>query len=379
MKTVKILHCSDLHFDTPFSDLNNSFSEIRREDLRETFGNILSMANKEKVDILLISGDLFDNLRVMKTTLDYIRKKLEEIKHIKVFIAPGNHDPNNEKSFYNMINWPSNVHIFSNDMECIFLEDLNAFIYGRAFSKPYEKESLLKDFSAKFKVDKSFINIMVLHGDIAVQESGNEYNPITEEDMGNTSMDYIALGHRHSFSGINRTKGTYYAYCGNPEGRGFDETGDKGIIIGEVGSSYVDLNFIPLCKRKYISLEVDITSAETYEDIMSIIISNLEDEEKEKNLYKIILKGEVSPDFIINKPVLEEKLKSYFYYIKILDKTTVEIDYEALSKEISLKGIFAKKMLQRILEAEGEKEKQKLQRALKIGIQSLSDGELILK
>ena len=44
-------------------------------------------------------------------------------------------------------------------------------------------------------------------------------------------MDYIALGHIHKFSGIKRIGNTYYAYSGCPEGRGFDEEGDKGIIF----------------------------------------------------------------------------------------------------------------------------------------------------
>ena len=41
-------------------------------------------------------------------------------------------------------------------------------------------------------------------------------------------MDYIALGHRHSFSGINIAGRTHFAYSGCPQGRGFDELDEKG-------------------------------------------------------------------------------------------------------------------------------------------------------
>lgn len=378
MEKIKILHCGDLHFDTPFSDLNRDFSEIRREDLRETFGRIVDIAKKQEVKILLITGDLFDNSSITKTTLDYIRKKLEDIKDIRVFISPGNHDPYNEKSFYSIVQWPENVHIFKNNLEEIIMEDLKLKIYGIGFSKAYERTSLLKNFKDKFSIDQDFINIMVLHGDIAQNNGYNDYNPITYEDIGESKMDYIALGHRHSFSGILKEKNTYYAYSGNPEGRGFDETGEKGIIMGYVSKNLVDLSFIPICKRKYAVKEVSITDCDTYEEIIREIMKSVEHDYRKVNLYKIILKGEIHSDFIINKSVIDEKLKGEFFYTKIIDDTQLKMDYDALSREFSLKGLYAKKMLEKIKESDDEEEKDKLINALKIGIRCLQDKEVLI-
>lgn len=379
MKRIRVLHLSDLHFDTPFSDLNRNFSEKRREELRETFGKVVNIAAQEKVDLMLISGDVFDNLTVMKTTLDYIIKKLKEIPEIKVFISPGNHDPYNEKSFYSMIKWPENVHIFKEEMERVFLPDLNVDVYGRAFSKAYERESLLKDFNSTFKVDKDRINLMVIHGDISNNGKENEYNPITLEEIGESNMDYIALGHRHSFSGIQREKNTYYAYCGNPEGRGFDEIGEKGILLGEIGKSYINLNFLPISKRTYEVIEINVEGSETYEEIKNIIENSIPKEKAENNLYKLILKGELHQDFYINTSVLMDKIKDYFYYVKLVNDTDIAIDYEALSKEMSLKGMFTKRLLMLIEEAENEEERKRLKKALRIGVQSLNNKELIIQ
>ncbi len=376
LRKIKILHCSDLHFDSPFSELDSSFSENRKEDLRECFGNIVDMAKSNQVDLLLISGDIFDNGSVMKNTLDYIRKKFEEIHDIRVFIAPGNHDPFNEKSFYSMLKWPENVHVFKDKMEKIQIDELKLCVYGRGFSNSYERESLLKDFRGELNIDEYTTNIMVLHGDIANKGTKNDYNPVTLEEIGLSGMDYIALGHRHSFSGINREKNTYYAYSGNPEGRGFDETGEKGIILGEVCKKFVDLKFVPISKRQYIIKEIDISKLDTYDEIIYNIENSISPLDREKNLYKFILKGEVDPEFVISKSVIEEKMKQYFYYAKVVDKTGVKIDYEALSKEFSLKGLFTKKMLQSIENAEDETEKEKLKKALKVGIQSLCNKEL---
>lgn len=378
MDRVKILHCGDLHFDTPFGEGHILFKEKRKEDLKETFETIVKKARDEKVDLLLLAGDLFDNRTVMKSTLDFIRDKLREIEHIRVFISPGNHDPYNEKSFYALVNWPSNVHIFKEELERVYIPELNVAVFGVGFTYNYHRESLIRDFNEKFNSkDSTIINIMVLHGEISVG-GGNEYNPITLEDIGNTNMNYIALGHRHRFSGILREKDTYYAYSGNPEGRGFDEEGDKGGILGDIYLDKVDLQFISLCKRRYIVKEVYISDIHHYSNLAECILNSIDEEERKINLYKIILKGELKEDFIINMDILHERIEKNFFYVKLEDKTTIEVDYEDLAKENSLKGVFAKKMLERISLEESELEKEKLFRALKIGLQALTDREVTI-
>lgn len=377
MNKIKILHCADLHFDTSFSELPHSLAEIKKEELKETFSNIIDFGKKEKVNLIFIAGDLFDNLRVTKSTLDFIRRKLEEIKDIRVFIAAGNHDPFNKKSFYELIEWPENVHIFNNIFERVEIEQFGTVIYGASFHASYIKESMLRSFESE-QEHKNLIKLMVLHGEVASSEGGNEYNPITIDDIEKCGVDYLALGHRHFFSGIKRAGNTYYAYSGCPEGRGFDETGDKGIIVGEIGVNYANLEFIPICKRRYFIEQVDVTDCKSYEEIKERILLSIKDNKKDQNLYKIVLKGELREDFIINLDVLQEKIKNYFYFLKMEDNTSLKIDFDELSKEFSIKGIYARKLLKRIKDASNEETKRILTIALKLGIQSLSEGDVRL-
>lgn len=377
MKGIKILHFADVHFDTPFSEGGNEFSQGRKEDIRETFSNILERAKNESVKIILIPGDFFDNTTLTKTTLEFIKRKLEEVKPIRVFISPGNHDPFNEKSFYSIIEWPSNVHIFKEEFEKIHIEELNCNIFGKAFTQNHIKESMLKEFLNKYNLREcSEINIMVLHGDINDKAAENDYNPISLEEIGNSYIDYLALGHRHSFSGIRREKNTYFAYSGNPEGRGFDETGEKGVIIGEIFKGYVDLKFNPICKRKYYTINLNITDSKDYEDICNKINESISFDDKKNNLYKIILIGEISDHFIINIEVLKQKIIDSFYYVKIQDNTEIYMDYENLSKEVSIKGIYTRNMLNAIENEKDKLKKEKLYKALKVGIQSLTEREV---
>ncbi len=373
MHTVKILHCGDLHFDTPFQGFTPMEAEKRKEDLRETFGRIIEIVKTQRIPILLMSGDIFDNEGVTKMTMEYIDKKLKEISNTRVFIAPGNHDYYSSKSFYSLFPWPNYVHIFKEKIEKVFIPELNTYIYGIGFTTNHEKKSLIENFSVD---EENSVNIMVLHGDVISTGQSSDYNPITESDIKKSGVDYLALGHKHSYSGINKTGETHWAYCGNPEGRGFDELGTKGVIIGEVGKSWCSLEFVETSKRKYIEAYVDVTDAVTYEDLVSKVRGKIQDRYSKKNLYKVILTGEITEELPIYISVLQDKLKEDFYLIKIQDETTISLDYSALEKEYSLKGIFSRKMRERIETAQKTEEAGTLEKALKIGFSVLEKGKV---
>ena len=372
MKKIKILQAGDLHFDTPFKDLNKNIALISKEELLEVFSKIIDMSMENSVDILLLTGDIFDNLTVNKKTLIFIKNQLERISNIKVFISPGNHDPYNEKSFYKMINWPENVYIFKGNLESIAIEDLKTVVFGAAFNEHHVRKSMIKDIT----VNKDYINIMTIHGDISNTDEGNDYNPITLKDIGSSGLDYIAIGHRHNFSGILRENNTYYAYAGCPQGRGFDELDDKGIIIGEIAKGAVDLRFQRTSKRNYYVKEIDISNSVSYEEVRIKIISSINEEDRKNNLYKIILKGEIESYINLKEEVILDKIKDDFYFVKVIDKTEVKLDFDKISKDYSIKGVYAKKLLEKMEEEDCNKEVLKM--ALKLGIQCLSYEEVNL-
>ena len=373
MNKVKILHCADLHFDTPFKELNKEISQVSKEELLQVFKNIIDLTINENVEVLLIAGDVFDNLTVNKNTLFFISNQMKRIENVKVFISPGNHDPYNEKSFYRIIKWPENVYIFNGNMKFKEVEELNLIVWGAGFKNNYEEKTLLREVNA----DKDKINIMLIHGEIVSVNSKNEYNPISINDIYNSNIDYIALGHRHKFSGILKEGMTTYAYSGCPQGRGFDEEGEKGVIIGEVYKGGTNLEFFPVYKRKYVTKEIDITGTNNYDEVVFKVLSDLSDEEIHKNFYKIILKGELKEHFKLNENLLIEKLKNKFYYFKIINDTSIEVNLEELSKDYSIKGKFIAKIIEKLKEASDD-DKEILKLALKIGIQCLSEDEVNL-
>ena len=89
-----------------------------------------------------------------------------------------------------MINWPDNVYIFKGKMQSKEIEELNLVVWGAGFNNNYEHEGLINEIN----IDKSKINIMVIHGEIESGNSKNEYNPIYLRDIEKTGIEYVALG-----------------------------------------------------------------------------------------------------------------------------------------------------------------------------------------
>ncbi len=372
MRKIRILHTADLHFDTPFSGMSPKEALKSKEELKQVFEKIIQTSLEKEIDILLIAGDIFDNLSVNKTTLYFIKNCLEKINTVKVFVSPGNHDPFNEKSFYNIVEWPVNVHIFKGKMEKVILEDLKTIVWGAGFNTSHVNKSMLKEVK---RVD-GYNNIMVIHGEISAIKDGNDYNPITEGDIAESNMDYIALGHRHKFSEVRKIQNTYYSYSGCPQGRGFDELEDKGIVFLELKDGFIESEFIRTSIRNYYEKEINIEGCFGYSEVRSRIINEISKDDRKNNFYKIILSGQVSEEFVINEEVLQDLLKEEFYFVKVIDKSEIKLDLNELIKGYSLKSMFAKKIYDKLQSAETEEEKELIILALKIGLQSISGEEV---
>ena len=163
---VKILHTADLHLDSPNSGLGLAAAESVRNEQRRVFSKMMDYAAENAVDIVLISGDLFDGKYISNETKNLVRKKFAELP-CPVVIAPGNHDFYSAKSPYATLRWPENVHIFRTDLiERVEIPELGCTVYGAGFTTPSRTESFLKDFSEEeFKRAYEFMNKKYMVGE----------------------------------------------------------------------------------------------------------------------------------------------------------------------------------------------------------------------
>ena len=361
-----IVHCADLHLDSPFAAFpqDSPKAKRRREEQLTVLGRIVFLTKKTGASFLLIAGDLFDAARVSRDTLDFINQRFQMIPDVTVCIAAGNHDPYTQNSPYVTYPWAENVHIFTEKLD--FFEKDNVRVYGRSFTGHFARKPLLRDADGKLpSLDRSYINILLMHGDIENRQS--VYNPIDPEDLRASGFDYAALGHIHRTAGIQYAGAVPYCYCGVPEGRGFDEEGDCGVMLCQPGRDFLKSKFVPTAIRRYQTVSVDVTGCENNEDICAAILTACP---RDDNLYKVILEGALPEGFCLTVERLKTMLADKYFYIKVKDNTRLETNIDLLRQEISIRGLFVKNIL-----ARDDVSEEQRNEALKYGLQAF-EGEV---
>lgn len=371
---ARILHMADMHFDSAFtSNLSIEKSKLRRSEQREVFSRIIGMAKTEQIDVMLISGDLFDSEKVSEETINFMIRKFSEIPEIPVLIAAGNHDPFNINSVYEKISLGDNVHIFSTEGGFYDFENLNLRVSGVSFGS---------EDGSNIKIPKTlhpeFSNILVMHGNVVsgTAESGIRYNPVAKQEIENSGFDYIAFGHVHSFSGINVEGRTYWAYPGIPEPRGFDESGESGVVIGNVLKAGSEFNLHKVSKRNYHILEIDITAdISDNEQIIELIDSKIK-ECGNQNIFRIILNGKVLSDFHLDIDLLKSRSRKFGFYVEINDETEMEYELAVDCNDNSLRAEYIRLMQKKLDECmPGTRDYRIIENAVKYGLDAI-EGRL---
>lgn len=348
MNSVKIMHIADYHIGYEYSFLENA-SEKRKLEVLRSLEKLCEYSNKKQIDIVLIAGDFIEASTISSAYINEIKKILSNFE-AGIFIVAGNHDYISVGSYYLDDDWPDNVHIFKdNNLEQIYLDDLNLCIYGASFTSSYQRQSLLTE---DIVIEDKYINIGLLHGD-AIFKSDDLYNPISKEQIKRIGFDYLALGHIHKKTGILNEGKSYYAYPGSAVSLGFSELATREVIIAEIGKDNKFFDVLPLEIGQFLEKDFKLSDVDDERKLANKIIQNLRQEYEnfQNNYYKINLVGDVEEHYSIDLNLLKSML-SDLTFVKLEDKTRIKIDYDLLMDENSLKGTFVKNILNEQKEAQ---------------------------
>lgn len=333
MRPINVLHMADVHFDSSLGYLGNEKSERRKTEILLSFKKCLERF--QDANIVLIAGDLFDGT-YNEFTINYLCKLIRNCPEKYFFIAAGNHDNLNAEIMQCLTTLkPNNLHIFSDSIECVSLAECNADIYGASFSMNKCYTSLLNGFAVN---NTGKVNIMLMHGEI---KSESDYNPIAIEEIKHSGLDYLALGHVHSYSGLNKISETYYAYPGVFEPRGFDECGKCGVLYGQISKHDVKMDFYQISEREYHKIDIDISDCCNDAEVIDII----ENATEQSYIYKITLVGTRGPQYIPNTQIITEAIN--VYHCEVIDNSRVYVSIFDYSSENSLRGFAAKQLKER--------------------------------
>ncbi len=367
MRELKLLHAADLHLDSAFEALSPEQAAERRQGQRELLFSIEEIAEKRGVDVVLLSGDVFEGNSVKSETQRDIGSSLGALS-CPVLIAPGNHDPYSAHSVWETLRLPENVYVFKNaELEYVEIKGIPARFWGAGFQNTFSPP-LLRGFSAPEKTD-DIPDVMVTHGDTGVGAS--DYNPISRDDLIKSGMDYVALGHIHARTPILRAGKTAYAYPGCSEGRGYDETGEKGALLVTISDNGIKAEFVPLGGVRYEIISVDIGGKDAV-----AAITDATSDLSANDCCRLILTGEceVPPD--VN--ALRKSLEGKFRELQLRDETVMKRDVWAQRGQDTLTGVFLDRLYIMYESAKSDKELEKISLAAKYGLSAIENGgELI--
>jgi exonuclease SbcD len=192
-------------------------------------------------------------------------------------------------------------------------------------------------------------------------------------------VQYCALGHYHQQHRLeNLIDDAQIWYSGIPEGRGWDEEGPCGYLLGEIvdGVVHVESRFCSQYVLKTLSIDCD--SFSTREQILDSIFQHRGVLYDRNTILRIQLAGALDPRLDLSLSELDERLAGETLYIQWDDQTYPALDFNSVAQEKTIRGRFVRILNDRIAAASDE-ERIILERARLYGVQALSGREVRLR
>lgn len=315
---MKFIHTADIHWGM-VPDSDRPWGKKREQAIRLTFQAIVEEAREQRVDLLLISGDLFHR-QPLARDLKELNYLFSTIPQTRVVIIAGNHDRVRRSSALLSFNWNSNVtYLMDEDLASVYFEDLNTEVYGFSYHTP----EILEGKTSNFVIPDNRRNkILMIHG------GDTKHLPFDKNSLAAMPFSYIALGHIHKPAILIENR---MAYPGSPEPLDLTETGAHGYFMGEmdtISGTVTSLEFKPISQAQYIPLVVSVTPATTNLELSQLIGDEIR-KRGASNIYRFRIRGMRDPntDFDL------DFLSGQWNIIEILDETEPQYDFHALFAE----------------------------------------------
>jgi DNA repair exonuclease SbcCD nuclease subunit len=353
---MKFMHIADVHLGAQ-PDRGRLWSDIRAEEIEQSFKDVLKVCEEQQVDLLLIAGDLFNAPPTVNRlkNVDYL---LSRMPYTKTVIIAGNHDYIESGMSWNDFRFTSDTVLLPPDRaSSVYIEDINVCVTGFSYGRQEYTERILERLTPG---REGAYNILLGHG------GDPEHMPFSKERLDKRGFDYVALGHIHKPAHIIKNR---MAFCGSLEPLDHTETGNHGYIMGELnGEGETKIEFVPFAKRSYINMGLEITPDYSNAEIMDVVKEQIK-LHGTQNIYRILLKGIIDANLDINLSSLTRQ----YNIDEIIDKTEYNYDIDELlaGNENNLLGRFIRELSRKEdADEEGLDDKTR-EKALKYGLEAL--------
>jgi exonuclease SbcD len=370
---LKVLHTADIHLGARFSSLGNRGAS-QREQLLVTFKNIVATAINEKVDIVLIAGDLFDSNQQPQKNIDSVIEQFNSLgsNNIPICLVPGTHDSLDSSSIYRKVDFEGkcpNLKVFTDENgSWKEYSSLDLTVYGKPNLSNRSSVSPLKGLR---RSTSSRFHIGMAHGSLYIPEKVAEDDHVFRlEEVKASGMDYLALGHWHRVYKCPTESAAWYS--GPPEW--IPGQTEKGVVlmVSLLVAGEVEVQPKVVGLRDYKEVEIDMNEIED----LAMLKSRISERAGQHLIGKITLKGLRDVEFILNPEELESELGERFFHLRVIDKSHPKSAEIAEGEERLIASRFIRLMKGQIEGLEGE-EQEIAENALQYGI-ALLDGKEVL-
>lgn len=315
---MKFIHTADIHWGMA-PDNDKPWSRTRAQAIKDTFAQVITLAKQRDVDCLFIAGDLFHRQPLLRD-LKELNYLFSTIPSVRVVIIAGNHDRIRPNSAILSFTWCSNVTwLMGEELSSVYLEELNLEVHGFSYHTAELTEPRLSQVRAPLS---SHIHVLLAHGGDAA------HLPLDKPLLSQAGFSYVALGHIHK---PEIAPDYSYAYPGSLEPLDKTETGQHGIILGEISPAtrrVSSLEFIPMAQAQYIPLIVHVTPATTNAELADRIMEAVR-QRGEQHIYRFRIRGKRDPDITFDTESLERRAQ----VIEVVDESEPQYDFSQLFAE----------------------------------------------
>lgn len=288
---VRFIQTSDWQIGMKGAGLGESATIVRKTRI-ESIKNILKLAQEQDVDFVLLCGDIFEHNSVSQEDVKDVVSIFNQYTKIPIYLMPGNHDILGVDCIYDRPIFQKIKHL-TIIQTCTTIETPSAYLHPC----PILSKFITKDISANIPSvhDVDGIHIGIAHGSLVGAFSTQNWEdinlPIDPSCIERTGIDYLALGHWHSYRIFNDSNGvSRIAYSGTHEQTKYKED-DAGyclmVQIDKKGDKPI-IEPMKIGQLKWLSCEFDI------KDSLSLIeLKKYLDSIKDIDMVRLEINGEL--------------------------------------------------------------------------------------
>ena len=391
---LRLLHTADVHLGARHADMGEA-AVAQRERQFAAFQATIDLALAERVDIVLVAGDLFDSNVQPKRSVDRVAAQLARLveARIRAVIIPGTHDVYDRASVYRAYDIPALagsggptglITLLTPERPWVHIAALDTVIHGPVFATKRAPYSPLRDLPAAIAASPAATwRLGLLHASIAIPgKVAQDEVVVTANEIAASGLDYLALGHWHSAQ--NARAGTVtYAYAGAPEPVAVDQDRAGKVLLVALeerdGRRTVEVEERPVGRTKFAKLDVDAGAIVSQPDLIAKLGARADLD----LVFDVRLTG-VRPDELdLEFSEVEAALRGSFLRLRLRDASTPPPPEGVLPPPETVAGAFLRDIGEQVaqLQAAGKAETAEaaeLRDALRLGRLLLAGHEVTL-